>query len=180
MIANRASMLRSTFRGAYRQHVLPRMTRPAGRRSYATLQERVASSSDRPWQIAALAVTIPGVYFLRRTDNPKAKAKAHGHPGRNPEVQDRHSEPAQKEPEAETEAESPPEEPTREEASEQRKTEAAESENATSDSDSEGVPTPSSPGSEQGESKEMDDAHESQDQKLADKQDSQRVDPTQK
>ncbi|KAK3308556.1 uncharacterized protein B0T15DRAFT_524710 [Chaetomium strumarium] len=179
MIANRTSMLRPSFRVAYHQHVLPRLTRPGGRRTYATLQERVASSGDRPWQIAALAVTLPGVYLLRRTDDPKAKVQAHGHPGRNEEVQDRHSEPAEKEVKAEAKAESPPDEPMREEASKQ-KIEGAESENASSESDSEGAPTPSSPVSEQGDSKEMDDSQESQDQKLTDKQDSQRGDFTQK
>jgi hypothetical protein len=97
---------------------------------------------------------------LRRTDDPKAKAQAHGHPGRNEEVQDRNSEPAEKEGEAGTKAESPLEEPRKEEAFEQ-KNEGAESENASSDSDSEGAPTPSSPVSEQGGSNEMDDSRES-------------------
>ncbi|KAL1840053.1 hypothetical protein VTJ49DRAFT_829 [Mycothermus thermophilus] len=34
-------------------------------RGYATMQERVALSNERQWQIAAVAVTIPGLMYLR-------------------------------------------------------------------------------------------------------------------
>ncbi|SPQ21585.1 1d5446ec-c98e-4a69-82be-b4339cc19c19 [Thermothielavioides terrestris] len=175
MIASRVSTLRFTLQAAFRRPVPPQLARPVGRRGYASLQERVGQSSDRPWQIAALAVSVTGLLLLRRTGSPKAHSVS-GHGSSSGEAHVTHSEPARKETKVEAEAESPPE--PENEAAEQT-AEAAESEGVT-DGDSEGAPTPSSSSSEQGESKEMDTSQESQAQKLTDKQSPQPVDPTQK
>lgn len=108
-------------------------------------------------QIAALAVTIPGIIYLQRSGTPDAMASG-GHHGTlaGPKEQ-QHSEPKEEapEPQVESKAESPAE-PEQEEASE-AKAEAAESDSSSS-SDSEGAPTPSGPS--EAESPELDDSHE--------------------
>jgi len=78
MIASRLSMLRPSLRAAFR---------PTGRRGYtppshASRQERIGLSSDRPWQIAALAVTVPGVMYLRKGNTLPPSASGSGSPGK--------------------------------------------------------------------------------------------------
>jgi hypothetical protein len=60
-------MLRPSLRSASRHHFVPssQLARSVGRRGYATLQERIGQSRDTPWQIAAVAVTVPGLLYLR-------------------------------------------------------------------------------------------------------------------
>ncbi|KAL2269684.1 hypothetical protein VTJ83DRAFT_1868 [Remersonia thermophila] len=56
----RAGAWRSRFRAS---------SRFLNTRGYATMQERIAMSSERQWQIAAVAVTIPGLMYLRGGSN---------------------------------------------------------------------------------------------------------------
>ncbi|KAL2163062.1 hypothetical protein VTH06DRAFT_6898 [Thermothelomyces fergusii] len=65
MIAGKLSLLRPSARLASRFSRPSSIGQIAGKRGYASLQERIADSSETPWQVAAVAVTIPGLLYLR-------------------------------------------------------------------------------------------------------------------
>ncbi|KAL2262508.1 hypothetical protein VTK26DRAFT_1088 [Humicola hyalothermophila] len=72
MSTTMVSKLRASLQAAKRIVPSWQMRQPLGRRTYATIQERVAQSNERPWQIAAVGVTVPGVYYLRKNSPERA------------------------------------------------------------------------------------------------------------
>ncbi|KAL2025001.1 hypothetical protein VTK56DRAFT_3 [Thermocarpiscus australiensis] len=166
MIASRAFALRPSLRAASscRPHVPTQLTRRLGRRGYASLQDRVAQTSDRPWQIGALAVIILGVIYLRRSGTPKPSY----------ENQVKHAEPTYEPPKTEPKVESS-EEPREEEAPEQSAT--ADSSDSPGDSNADASPTSSD--SSDAESKVQEGSEESA-QEMTGKPASQQEDTTQK
>ncbi|RYP74294.1 hypothetical protein DL771_003115 [Monosporascus sp. 5C6A] len=54
----------------------PRLVRPAARRGYASAHGGAAKSSDLPWLIGSVAVTVPGAAYLL-SNGPKKGASAH-------------------------------------------------------------------------------------------------------
>jgi hypothetical protein len=181
MIISSASVIRPSLRFASRHHFVPssQLARPVGRRGYASLQERVGKSPDTPWQIAAVAVTIPGLLYLRNSGGT---------------AQPRHGEPYVKRLEPAHEKEPVHEKVSQSAANVTSATKAKIEEaqegiqktvnpildTASSSSESEGEAASSSPASAESTQTQMDDSLESQAQKLTDKQPSQRVDPTEK
>ncbi|KAL2132116.1 hypothetical protein VTI74DRAFT_4205 [Chaetomium olivicolor] len=185
MLSSKLSALRPGLRAAYGFQ----WTRPLGRRGYTaqSLQERIGMGSDRPWQMAAVGVTIPGLFWLRRGETSKPHSSGHS------SIRE----------ESKAMAESVPK--AQREAGVQQNVPSTQSESATSSSEAEGTNTQFSSASQStegtstefssagestegtstqsssaGQSAEMDASIESQAKKMADKQPSQRVDPTQK
>ncbi|KAK4203772.1 hypothetical protein QBC40DRAFT_274407 [Triangularia verruculosa] len=159
----RVSAVRSSLRSACRRPIPVQLGHPLGRRGYASAQGSAAKSSDVPWQLFAVGITVSGVFLMYKPSKP-------AHPGHG--GHDRHSEEGGHE-------EASKNHQGADSKSGDKDGEASASSNS-SDSGDEGPPTPSSSGDSDGPSKEMDDSHESQAQKLHDKQPSQRVDPTEK
>ncbi|KAL2176374.1 uncharacterized protein P884DRAFT_260925 [Thermothelomyces heterothallicus CBS 202.75] len=90
MIIGKPSLLRPSARLTSRFSRPSSLGQIAGRRGYASLQERIAESSETPWQVAAVAVTVPGLLYLR---NKRGDAQ----PRHGGEVHAQSSEPASKE-----------------------------------------------------------------------------------
>ncbi|KAL2146563.1 hypothetical protein VTI28DRAFT_3454 [Corynascus sepedonium] len=90
MIAGKLSALRPNARSTNRYLRPSLLARSIGKRSYASLQERVGQSSDTPWRIAAVAVTVPGLLYLRSSGGTAEARHAE-------EVYARQSKPAEKE-----------------------------------------------------------------------------------
>ncbi|KAK4122235.1 hypothetical protein N657DRAFT_682035 [Parathielavia appendiculata] len=171
MHASRVSSLRPNLRAAFRQRTPWQFTQSTGRRGYETLQERIATGSDRPWQIAALAVTVPGVLYLR--SGGVRPGPSRGAPAGEEKVVEQVAAPSR-----ESEAESTPQ--AKFEAAVE-KTRNSDSESASS-SDSEGATTPSSASSdsEQGEARQLGEPTDSLAEKPIGLQASQQEEPTEK
>ncbi|KAK9783665.1 hypothetical protein AB5N19_04163 [Seiridium cardinale] len=63
--------MRSTLRGASRWIVPSQLARPVARRGYAS-QHSAAKSSDLPWLIGSVGVTLPGLAYLLSNGPQKA------------------------------------------------------------------------------------------------------------
>jgi hypothetical protein len=174
MIKGTASMLRPSLRSASRLHFVPsQLSRSVGRRGYATLQERIGQSRDTPWQIAAVAVTVPGLLYLRSSGGTAQPRHGEAYVKRLEPAREKVSESAANVTSA---AKAKMEEA--QETVQQTLSSALES--SSSSSESEATPASSSSASAQSTQTQMDDSQESQAQKLTEKQASQRVDPTEK
>ncbi|KAK3326575.1 hypothetical protein B0H66DRAFT_165313 [Apodospora peruviana] len=156
------------FRTAYCRTTRLQSSRILGRRAYASGQGHAAASSDMPWIATAAVITIPGVFFMTRKDPPRPSHGSHSAEEKHEEAADE----AESKDSSEEDAAEKPEkegEPTGE---------AKSDDGSSSDSDDDAPPTPAS--DDDGDSKKMDTSHDSQSEKLTDKPDSKRVDPTEK
>ncbi|KAL2152101.1 hypothetical protein VTH82DRAFT_5285 [Thermothelomyces myriococcoides] len=78
MLTGKLSLIRPSARLASRFSRPSSLRQIAGRRGYASLQERVAQSSETPWQVAAVAVTVPGLLYLRSKSGASQSPARHG------------------------------------------------------------------------------------------------------
>ncbi|KAI0123158.1 hypothetical protein BJ170DRAFT_599130 [Xylariales sp. AK1849] len=74
-MSSRLFAIRSAFRVASRQTSPRQLTRSAARRGFAS-QHDAAKSSDMPWLIGSVAITVPAAAFL--ISNGPKKAETHG------------------------------------------------------------------------------------------------------
>ncbi|KAK0635806.1 hypothetical protein B0T17DRAFT_612621 [Bombardia bombarda] len=173
MSANVVSALRCSFRTVSRRPIRPQFTRSIGRRGYASDHGNSGKTSDLPWLVTAVAVTVPGSILIWRSGHKKPghgshdKTKAHeGHEEKEK------AETPKKEPSTE------PSDDTKDEPKDEPSENDKFEDGSSSSDDDDAPPTPSS--SDGGESKEINDNKESQEGKLTDKPASKRVDPTEK
>ncbi|KAL1849624.1 hypothetical protein VTK73DRAFT_9845 [Phialemonium thermophilum] len=157
--AARAIALRTGLRTVPRRAWRPQVNRILARRGYASAQEHGAKSSDTPWIIGALAVTVPGVaYLLSQSPKKSSHGGDHGGHGVKETKEDKQAEAAPPAEEAKEGSEAASNEGAKEESSqEQAATEESKSEESTtkgeeksddSSSGDEGSDTPESSDSE--------------------------------
>ncbi|KAK3370328.1 hypothetical protein B0H63DRAFT_528052 [Podospora didyma] len=175
MSATRALALRSTLGTACRRPVRCQLTQPLTRRGYASSQGHGAKSSELPWLITSVGLTLPAAIYIWNQGSSK-NSHGGGHGGGH----EKHEEATDDSAKASTEdTEESQDSPSDGGEDESPKSNDSKEESKSEESDGKGKPIISGSDS-QGLSTEMDDSQESQAQKLTDKPASKRVDPTQK